>query len=232
MHSLPTLYQFLTLAPHTSLSHLTTLNITLTIPPTYLSPPPPSFYHGSDTAHSQWITCTFLLSRLASLSFLRITIYNATYRRFHEDQMLLPLRSVRVKEGGSFTVFVPFQEPTSSGIPSTLPVEGSGGGGTPPISGAGIGMTISRRPRNHEPAIEPTFLEANVNTNVPFTPTSRRRRRRRCRGIVGNWMNREDWLGVVATVCCCPFLLLAMLWGVVVGRRRRLVAWWGKSNSP
>ena len=230
MHSLPTLYQFLTLAPHTSLSHLTTLNITLTIPPTYLSPPPPSFYHGSDTAHSQWITCTFLLSRLASLSFLRITIYNATYRRFHEDQMLLPLRSVRVKEGGSFTVFVPFQEPTSSGILSTSPVEGSGGGGTPPISGAGIGMTISRRPRNHEPAIEPTFLEANVNTNIPFTPTSRRRRRRRCGGILDNWMNREDWLGVVTTLCCCPFVLLAMLWDVVVGRR--LVAWWGKSNSP
>ncbi|KAE9363864.1 hypothetical protein N431DRAFT_422922 [Stipitochalara longipes BDJ] len=204
LHSLPTLYQFLTQTPLTSLNYVTTLSLTLTIPPTYLSPPPPIFYHGPDTAHSQWITATFILSRLPSLNFLKITIWNTTNRRFLEEQMLLPLKSVRVQSGGTFLVCVPWQEPSSPS--STDVAEGPENG---------VGMTISRRPRNHEPVIEPTFLEMNVQIHA--VPIGQRRRKRRCAEFFNGRFNGDGVWGMVGFVFCCPFIVFTMLWDLVIG---------------
>ncbi|KAN0104851.1 hypothetical protein V8E51_010596 [Hyaloscypha variabilis] len=211
LHSLPTLYQFLTQTPLTSLNYLTTLSLTLTIPPSYLTPPPPILYHGPDTAQSQWITTTFMLSRLPSLSSLKITIWNITYRRFLEDQMLLPLKSVRVQAGGTFSVCVPWQEPPS---PSSNP-EITDGSKTENENGGGVGMTISRRPRNHEPVIEPTFMEMNVQLDVG--PIGHRRRRRRCADFFNSRFSGDGVWGVVAFVFYCPLILFTMLWDLVVG---------------
>jgi len=207
IQSLPTLYQFLTQVPLTSLKYITTLYLTLTIPPTYLTPPPAVFYHGPDTAQSQWITATFILSRLPSLSSLKITIWNITYRRFQEDQMLLPLKAVRVQPGGSFLVCVPWQEPSSSppSPSSSLPTTVNG-----------VKMTILRRPRNHEPVIEPTFLETNVQ--IATGPTVRRRRKRRCSDTIMTWFSGRGCWGLLGFVCCCPMILLAYLWDLTVGK--------------
>jgi len=192
LHSLPTLYQFLTQAPLTSLNYLTTLSLTLTIPPTYLTPPPPTFYHGPDTAQSQWITATFILSRLSSLKNLKITIWNTTYRRFQEDQMLLPLKAVRVQPGGTFLVCVPWQEPSSPSSSPTIDTEGPENG---------VSMTISRRPRNHEPVIEPTFLEMNVQI-APGT-TRHVSRRRRCADFFAAQFYKCSCCGWLGFLCFC-----------------------------
>jgi hypothetical protein len=113
--------------------------------------------------------------------------------------MLLPLQEVRVKEGGEFVVRVPYQEP-GAGMYGN---EGGDGSIKP-----GIGMRIERRPRNHEPVIESTITQVPVNR----TPTSGRRRRRRCAEFMNSRVYGGGVLGLLACVFCCPFIAILILW--------------------
>lgn len=116
----------------------------------------------------------------------------------------MPLREVRIKEGGEFVVRVPYQEPGAGMYENE-----SGNGGIKP----GIRMRIERRPRNHEPVIESSITEISVNR----APTSgRRRRRRRCAEFMNSRFYGGGVLGVIACVFCFPFIAILLLWDWVV----------------
>ena len=63
-----------------------------------------------------WLNCCSALAKMAGLRNLEIDFWNETYQLVWGENILKGLSSVRVSEGGTFVVRLPWQEDAHAGI--------------------------------------------------------------------------------------------------------------------